>query len=61
MEDPFKEASRKLYKATKKARRDFENQIAMSEDRRLLYGYIKSQSKNWISVEPLKDKEGKKS
>ena len=55
----LKKASRKVYKATCKARRDFENVIASSEDRRLLYSYIKSKSQNRVSVGPLKDKEDK--
>ena len=59
MEDSLKAASRKLYRATRKARRDFENKIAMTEDRRLLYGYIKSKANNRVSVGPLKDLEGK--
>ena len=59
MKARLKEASRKLYRATRKARRDFENQIAHSEDRRLIYGYIKSKSQNRVSVGPLKDKKGK--
>ena len=59
MKARLKEASKKLYRATRKARRDFENQIANSEDRKLLYGYIKSKSQNRVSVGPLRDKEGK--
>ena len=59
MKATLKAASRKLYRATRKARRDFENQIAMSGDRRLLYSYIKSKAQNRVSVGPLKDKEGK--
>jgi hypothetical protein len=59
MKERLKEASRKLYRATRKARRDYENKIARSEDRRLLYGYIKSKVQNRVSVGPLKNKEGK--
>ena len=59
MEGRLREATRKLYRATRKARRDFENRIAMTEDRRLLYGYIKSKAKNRVSVGPLKNLEGK--
>ena len=51
-------ASRKVYRANRKARRDFENEIANSENRRLLYGYIKSKSQNRVSVGPLKNEEG---
>ena len=59
MKARLKEASRKLYRATRKARRDFENKIAESEDRRLLYGYIKSKAQNRVTVGPLKNQEGK--
>ena len=59
MSAELREASKKVYRANRKARRDFENLIASSEDRRLLYGYIKPKSKNRVSVGPLKDKEGK--
>ena len=31
----------------------------MSDDKRLLYGYIKSKAQNRVSVGPLKSKEGK--
>ena len=59
MKATLKEASKKLYRATRKARRDFENEIAVSDDRRLLYRYIKSKSQNRVSIGPLKDREGK--
>ena len=59
MKTTLKEDSKKHYRATRKARRDFENQIAMSDDRRLLYSYIKSKNQNRVSVGPLKDKDGK--
>ena len=55
----LKKASRKLYRATRKAKRDYENKIAMTDDRGLLYGYIKSQAQNRVGVGPLKEKEGK--
>ena len=48
-----------MYRATRKAKRDYENHIANTENRRLLYGYIKSKSQNRISVGPLLNKEGK--
>ena len=59
MEARLKEASKKLYRAARKARRNFENTIAQSDDRRLLYGYIKSKTQNRVSVGPLKTKQGK--
>ena len=55
----LKEVSRKLYRAYRKARRDYENVIAGSDNRRLLYGYIKSKAQNRVTVGPLKNKEGK--
>ena len=58
MEGRLKEATRKLYRATRKAKRDSESKIAMSEDRRLPYGHIKSKAHNRVSVGPLKDQEG---
>ena len=54
MKTTLKEASKKLYRATRKARRDFENQIAMSDDRRLLYGYIKSKTRIEYLLGPSK-------
>ena len=53
MKARLKQASRKLYRATRKARRDYENKIAMSDDRRLLYGYIKSKAQNRVGIGPL--------
>ena len=44
MKARLKLATRKVYRATRKARRDYENEIAMSDDKRLLYGYIKSKA-----------------
>ena len=49
----LKDASRKVYRANRKARRDFENHIASTENNRLLYGYIKSKAHNRVSVGPL--------
>ena len=59
MSERLKAASKKVYRANRKAKRDYENLIANTENRRLLYGYIKSQSQNRVSVGPLLDKEGK--
>ena len=59
MSSLLKEASRKVYRANRKAKRDFENHIADNENKRLLYGYIKSKANNRVSVGPLKNKEGK--
>ena len=58
MSAQLKKARRKLYRATRKAKRDFQNLIAVSENRRLLYGYIKSKTQNKVCVGPLKDTEG---
>ena len=55
----LKDASRKVYRAIRKAKRGFEKKIAGSDDKRLLYGYIKSKAQNRVSVGPLKSKEGK--
>ena len=54
----LKAATKKVYRATRKAKRDYENHIANTENRRLLYGYIKSKSQNRVSVGPLLNKEG---
>ena len=59
IEARLKEASRKVYRANRKARRDFENHIADTENKRLLYGYIKSKAHNRVSVGPLRNKDGK--
>ena len=48
-----------MYRTNRKAKRDFENHLAETENIRLLYGYIKSKAHNRVSVGPLKDKQGK--
>ena len=55
----LKASSKKVYRATRKAKMDFENKIAGADDKRLLYGYIKSKAQNRVCVGPLKTKEGK--
>ena len=42
----LKQASKKVYRANRKAKRDFENHLAENENRRLFYGYIKSKAHN---------------
>ena len=59
MSDRLQEASRKVYRANRKARRDFENHIADNDNKKLLYSYIKSKAHNRVSVGPLRNKEGK--
>ena len=55
----LKEASKKVYRANRKARRDFENHIVNNENKRLLYSYVKSKAHNRVAVGPLRSKEGK--